>query len=196
MEAGADRKVGPNPAWPVPAAPGGRAGPVLPRAGLTSPAVSPQRQREEAAETSDLSGEEDDDYVPYVPVKQRKQQMVMGPGAAGGGLRVSLPTRGLSIHLHPLPSSCRNCCRCGGRWCRRMSSGTAGASSEVMRMTSPWGPSPTSASWTSTSTSKRRQKVGEWLVVGPGSFREGLKPPHSFPDSPPQLGRSRPRRNS
>ncbi|KFQ79129.1 putative ATP-dependent RNA helicase DDX41, partial [Phoenicopterus ruber ruber] len=31
---------------------------------------------EEAAETSDLSGEEDDDYVPYVPVKQRKQQML------------------------------------------------------------------------------------------------------------------------
>ncbi|KAK4814482.1 hypothetical protein QYF61_020844 [Mycteria americana] len=35
-----------------------------------------KRQREEAAETSDLSGEEDDDYVPYVPVKQRKQQML------------------------------------------------------------------------------------------------------------------------
>lgn len=29
-------------------------------------------------DTSDLSGEDDDDYVPYVPVKQRKQQMVMG----------------------------------------------------------------------------------------------------------------------
>ncbi|KAI1234202.1 hypothetical protein IHE44_0003919 [Lamprotornis superbus] len=34
------------------------------------------RQREEPADTSDLSGEDDDDYVPYVPVKQRKQQML------------------------------------------------------------------------------------------------------------------------
>lgn len=48
------------------------------RRGLPSPRVSPQRQREEPADTSDLSGEDDDDYVPYVPVKQRKQQMVMG----------------------------------------------------------------------------------------------------------------------
>lgn len=48
------------------------------RPGLRSPRVSPQRQREEPADTSDLSGEDDDDYVPYVPVKQRKQQMVMG----------------------------------------------------------------------------------------------------------------------
>lgn len=48
------------------------------RTGLPSPPVSPQRQREEPADTSDLSGEDDDDYVPYVPVKQRKQQMVMG----------------------------------------------------------------------------------------------------------------------
>lgn len=45
---------------------------------LPSPRVSPQRQREEPADTSDLSGEDDDDYVPYVPVKQRKQQMVIG----------------------------------------------------------------------------------------------------------------------
>lgn len=57
---------------------------------------TPQRQREEAADTSDLSGEEDEDYVPYVPVKQRKQQMVTGPGAGGEGLRVSplTPARG------------------------------------------------------------------------------------------------------
>ncbi|XP_068816033.1 probable ATP-dependent RNA helicase DDX41 [Struthio camelus] len=40
-------------------------------------AADRKRQREEASETSGLSGEEeDDDYVPYVPVKQRKQQML------------------------------------------------------------------------------------------------------------------------
>ncbi|XP_035194763.1 probable ATP-dependent RNA helicase DDX41 [Oxyura jamaicensis] len=40
-------------------------------------AAGRKRQREEAAESSELSGEEDDaDYVPYVPVKQRKQQML------------------------------------------------------------------------------------------------------------------------
>lgn len=74
MEAGADRKVRLGPTWPVPAALGCRA--RLVPSGPASPRVSPQRQREEAAETSDLSGEDDDDYVPYVPVKQRKQQMV------------------------------------------------------------------------------------------------------------------------
>ncbi|PKU37248.1 hypothetical protein llap_12449 [Limosa lapponica baueri] len=44
--------------------------------GAMEPGAERKRQREEAAETSDLSGEEDDDYVPYVPVKQRKQQML------------------------------------------------------------------------------------------------------------------------
>uniref|UniRef100_A0A8C5IS41 RNA helicase n=1 Tax=Junco hyemalis TaxID=40217 RepID=A0A8C5IS41_JUNHY len=39
-------------------------------------AAERKRQREEPADTSDLSGEDDDDYVPYVPVKQRKQQML------------------------------------------------------------------------------------------------------------------------
>ncbi|KAL8212197.1 UNVERIFIED_CONTAM: hypothetical protein K2H54_040563 [Gekko kuhli] len=51
---------------------------------------SRKRQREADSETSGLSGEEeegkevaaeeddDEDYVPYVPVKQRKQQMVNG----------------------------------------------------------------------------------------------------------------------
>uniref|UniRef100_A0A8B9SJR2 Probable ATP-dependent RNA helicase DDX41 n=1 Tax=Anas platyrhynchos TaxID=8839 RepID=A0A8B9SJR2_ANAPL len=40
-------------------------------------AAGRKRQREEAAESPELSGEEDDaDYVPYVPVKQRKQQML------------------------------------------------------------------------------------------------------------------------
>ncbi|XP_035415594.1 probable ATP-dependent RNA helicase DDX41 isoform X1 [Cygnus atratus] len=40
-------------------------------------AAGRKRQREEAAESSELSGEEEDaDYVPYVPVKQRKQQML------------------------------------------------------------------------------------------------------------------------
>lgn len=72
MEAVAERKVG---ASLVPGTVRSRSGC---RPGLPSPRVFPQRQREEPADTSDLSGEDDDDYVPYVPVKQRKQQMVMG----------------------------------------------------------------------------------------------------------------------
>jgi len=107
--------------------------------------------------------------VPYVPVKQRKQQMVPGwrGPAAGSG-----PPAGPGP-LTPLSLSCRSCCRCGGRWCRRRSSATAGASSGATKTTSRWGRSPTSASWTSTSTSRRRRKVGGRLSGGRAAFGGG-----------------------
>uniref|UniRef100_A0A7M4F6Q4 RNA helicase n=1 Tax=Crocodylus porosus TaxID=8502 RepID=A0A7M4F6Q4_CROPO len=42
------------------------------------PQAAGRRSREEPAEVSGPSGEDEDDYEPYVPVKQRRQQMVTG----------------------------------------------------------------------------------------------------------------------
>lgn len=61
--------------------------------------------------------------------------------------------------------SSRSCCSEDARELRKRSSRTAAARRGEMRTTSRWALSPTSASWISTSTSKRRLKVG-WAAGG------------------------------
>lgn len=77
------------------------------------------------------------------------------------GLRARCPTCvGLGSEGHWWNLSSRSCCSEDARELRKRSSRTAAASPEEMRTTSHWVLSPTSASWISTSISKRRLKVG------------------------------------
>lgn len=67
---------------------------------------------------------------------------------------------GLGSEGHCWDLSSRSCCSEDARALRRKSSRTVAVSPEEMRTTSRWALSPMSASWISTSTSKRRLKVG------------------------------------
>lgn len=126
--------------------------------------------------------EDDEDYVPYVPLRQRRQLLVRGPrGVTAGSEWTGVPGREPG-HLGRGPDapgaggdfSCRSCCSGDARGLRTRSSRTAAASPGPTRTTSRWARSPTSACWTSTSTSRRKPKVGVgWAGAGtkPGTHR-------------------------
>lgn len=107
--------------------------------------------------------------------KARILTQVPGPDAP---LCVGLGSKGHWWNL-----SSRSCCSEGARELRKRSSRTAAVSPEEMRTTSRWVLNPKSASWISTSISKRRLKVG-WaagrrLSMAPG-FGVSPTPPASF----------------
>lgn len=80
---------------------------------------------------------------------------------------------GLGSEGHWWNLSSRSCCSEDARAPRKRSSRTAAVSPEEMRTTSRWALNPKSASWISTSISKRRLKVG-WAAAGGSAWRAAL----------------------